>query len=580
MDALKAKLQPLIKNGFWVSAAVIFIGAIAVWVMSWMRLSSEHADRVAKLDSEVSSVSNVRNQLSVHPNDDSHEQMQTLIDARTAEVLQAWQSVYERQQNILTWPQNLEDDFLMEFENKIPVERYIEYPIPVEQQVTTDLRQRYRNYIKEILPSVAALAGAKWTADFDAVSSGDGYGEGGGGGGSYGSSVIDSITGTVEEPIVEWPSSSQEQTLSDLFPWRGTRPTTLQVHYSQENLWILKQLCQLVGDMNGDAKQAFQAKIRSIAKIAIGESVDFEAGDISDPGDDSTAMGMAGDYGYDDMEEGYGGGDYGDSYGSSSYGSSTSTTEVAPDPAENRYVDLQNQPLPASRLRSALVSEDPADAGLAVAKRVPVQMSVVMDQRYIPNLLAMCGSIPLMVEVKQVRVLPEDAGAAAASAGGGYGSDSGEEMDEGYGESSDEGYGYGEDGGYGSSGPSLANIPEVEVDETPFDVTVEIYGIIHIYNPPNKDALGLNKVTDEEVVIDGSDQETETPVTPPADTPEQPGTPDQPAAQTPAGTDPDEDAAGGDTPDSSTPDGDAPAAPAADDNTAPPAAPPTAILSN
>ncbi len=40
-------------------------------------------------------------------------------------------------------------------------------------------------------------------------------------------------------------------------------------------------------------------------------------------------------------------------------------------------------------------------------------------------------------------------------------------------------------------------------DEFPLDMTVEIYGIIHIYNPPDPEKLGVEQVT-EDTVIDGS----------------------------------------------------------------------------
>ncbi len=60
------------------------------------------------------------------------------------------------------------------------------------------------------------------------------------------------------------------------------------------------------------------------------------------------------------------------------------SVSVASDPADNRYVDTALNPITGAQLRGALASNSPDDANLAVAKRVPVMMSLQMDQRYVP----------------------------------------------------------------------------------------------------------------------------------------------------------------------------------------------------
>src|SRR5690606_28411967 len=164
-------------------------------------------------------------------------------------------------------------------------------------------------------------------------------------------------------------------------------------------------------------------------------------------------------------------------------------------PGDNRYVDTQGVPLTASQLRTALSSNSPTDAFMAVAKRVPVMMSFKMDQRAVPELLAACGSAPLMVEVRQVRILPPGAATAAGMGsslmGGssmpGYDSYSSDSM-----MSSGLTSGYDSGGGMGSSGAGSGT-----GEQFPFDLTVEVYGIIYIYNPPQADALGIEQVTED-----------------------------------------------------------------------------------
>ncbi|MGB7345770.1 MAG: hypothetical protein WBD20_16255, partial [Pirellulaceae bacterium] len=341
-----------------------------------------------------------------------------------------------------------------------------------------------------VLDDIAAIAKTDWTADFASTAGAMGGGMGGdmyGGGMDMGMGMGRTptapvnITGVADVPLVKWSTSSQDGVLSDLFPWRGKPkpPSTLEVYYSQENLWILKQLLQIVSKVNGNARMPFEAKIREIAALRIGKSVSLEGiGNIAKPGE-GIVSGMGGemgmgmdDMGYD-MES-----DYGDDMGG---GMSMGVATLALDPAENRYVDIANQPITAAALRSALTSNQPADAPIAVAKRIPVMMTLQMDQRYIPELIAACGSAALMVEVKQTRIMPKGAGGAMGGSGG---MESG--MDEG-----------GMDSDYGGGMGGAAAAVVKPADEFPLDVSIEIYGLIHLFNPPDEEALGVKSVTQE-----------------------------------------------------------------------------------
>ncbi|MCB1155505.1 hypothetical protein KDL45_17740, partial [bacterium] len=147
------------------------------------------------------------------------------------------------------------------------------------------------------------------------------------------------------------------------------------------------------------------------------------------------------------------------------------------DPAEGRYVSGPKgsyQPISGETLRTAAESEDKEQAYLAVAKRMPVRMRVKIDQRKLNKFLVECGNADLMLEVKQVRINPDAShiltGAAAstpARGGGGYGG----------------GFRGGEGGGSFGSGS--------DTQEYPWDIVVEVYGIIYIFNPPSLQRLQL-----------------------------------------------------------------------------------------
>ena len=511
MDQLKTQLAVIGKHGFWISSTLVLLASLGIWFMSTSALQEENASQTSKIKGKIESVSRVQNEIDSIPNDLSHEEMEKLISKRQDEVLKSWGKLYDRQKDILVWPKNtFNDRFLNEFIDKdtgtvkLPFEHYVKFPTEEKDELATTLRRQYANYISNTLPKLAAVAGTEWTADFE-QKGGLGMGMGmdmemGGAEGPTGSgpnrgTEVD-VTGATTEPLVKWSSASQAAVLGDLFPWRGKLPETLEIYYSQENLWILRQLLEIIADVNEGAEQPYQAKVHEIVQIAIGKSVSTTPGNISKPGETAGAdggMGM-GMEGMPDMDMDMGMGGMGD------MGGSTGSTSVAPDPADNRYLNVSNEPIAAATLRNALESDSPNDASLAVAKRVPVMMKLNMNQTAVHELVAMCGSADLMVEVHQVRVLPQ------ATAGGGMGGMGGMEggMDDGEGEMDMGGMGgMGDMGGMGGMGyGGGGGFPGGGADDSefPLDMSVEIYGIIYIYNPPDPAKLGVEQVTEDTVI--------------------------------------------------------------------------------
>ncbi|ELP32987.1 hypothetical protein [Rhodopirellula baltica] len=514
MDQLKQSFAAAAKYGFWIGTGAITLGALVIWFMVTGALVEENNSRTSKIKSDVSAVSTLRSELSEHPNQISKAAMDLLVEGRQAEVLQVWQEVYDAQRDILVWPEEeLTTEFVDEFRDLTPIETHIAHPPEDGQEIPSSYRNLYAYYIKDVLPSIAEIAKAEWEAEFRSAGAGgmdammggpmDSMMSGMEGYGGMGRGPIN-IAGVEDVPLVDWPVSSQSAIITELFPWQGRTPSTLEVYYSQENLWILRQLLAIVADVNGEAQQPFEAKIHVINHLSLGKKVKFTAGSIQKPGVAMTGgmgMDMGMDMGMGMGDDMYGGMDSGDLYGGMDSG--MGTMSEAPDPVDNRYVDTAYEPIDGATLRSALESESPEDAPLKVAKRVPVMMSLQIDQRYIPDLLAACGSAPLMVEVKQVRILPKSAGSSAVGAmGGGMGGG----MDSMMGGGMDMDMGMGMDGGMGMGGMGMGMMgggaSQGPKEKFPLDVTVEVYGLIHIYNPPDEDKLGVEQVT-EDTVLDG-----------------------------------------------------------------------------
>ncbi|TWU21042.1 hypothetical protein Pla52o_40740 [Novipirellula galeiformis] len=573
MGQLKEQLAGVLRYGFWIGVGFVTIASLLVWFLASSTLQKEADEQQSKINTAFTSVASLQGELSSHPNAASHAKMESLIETRENEVLKAWTDMYARQRNLLTWPKELQQDFVDEFKDLIPIERYVHFPAEEGEEKPPYMLNLYRYYIGMILPEIATIARAEWKAPFDPT---------------FNPSMDDksgirnltkrriNISGTENKPLVEWSAGSQQQLLADLFPWRGSRPSTLQVYYSQENVWILKQMLQIIDTVNIDAKEAFEAKIREIKTIKIGRSVQFNPAILkqvaSQAGGQGMGMGMGMDgFGGPGMDGGMGGmggmdggmggmgGMDGGMGGMGGMDGGMGAVEAS-DPGDNRYVDTDYLPITGSALRAALDSDSPADVNLAVAKRVPVMMALRMDQRMVPRLLAVCGNAPLMIEVKQVRLLP--VGGSAVPSSGGAGGMGG--MDEMGGMGVGGGADAGGFGGPGMGGPGMGapSMGEAGMDdagmgtgfrgggmnrtaqtpaiENPYDIDVEVYGLIQIYNPPDKKKLGVDQVTQETVVEgligDKPTSTTETLPTPATSEPAAPAAPATPATPaTPAG---------------------------------------------
>jgi hypothetical protein len=139
---------------------------------------------------------------------------------------------------------------------------------------------------------------------------------------------------------------------------------------------------------------------------------------------------------------------------------------VGGDPADGRYVDMENNPLSGEQLRGTTGEVGTEQGTLAVAKRVPVQMRLLISQVELNRLLVECGNSPLTVEVQQLQFNPTvDAGPRRGAGTPPTRAPA------------------------GSTG--LANKDRIYR-------TIELYGIISMYNPVNSSALGIEEPAAEE----------------------------------------------------------------------------------
>ena len=507
----KDLMQGIKKHSFWLVSGLVILVFVAGWYLSTKKLKTETAMFKGQIDSGFSAVSSVINNNPNHANDHSHEKMAELAEQLKQNLLDAWELQYNRQKDLLVWPQELGADFLADIDRLLvkngqrnPIETITFPSEEIQHNLQRHLLERYQLYALKQVPPLADIIRSNWEADKPANNqAGDDnlaeFAEADQSGPPAQSKSLG------PPPIITWDKNSQSSVQSR-FKWSRT-PTTLQVLYAQEDLWVLTQIMQVLEEVNKDALVPSKAVITELTSLEVGRNAAdiTEVGQVMDinmlksasldGGDGMDDMGM------DDMEGMEAGMDEGGGDGSidssSSSGTTGETTEAAsPHPANRRYVDNALQRLDAARLQAAVAPGPNAQLEtiyLAVAKRYPIRMRIKMDLTKLPDLLTACGNAKLPIEVLQVSV---NGSVGRSGTSGGSGADMGGDdgmQDEMFGEGM-----FGEEGGgddmvgdemFGGGQTSTAE--RLLLTNFPYEEAVELYGVVYIYNPVNIEKLGI-----------------------------------------------------------------------------------------
>ncbi len=310
MDQIKQSLSILRKYHFWILCLLIVLLYVGTWFLSTSTMTKETSSRADKIKSAFSTGEKISG-ISNHPNSQSAEMMKQLNRLEAEQVRLAWEGRFREQEDVLKWPQELLPDFIAAVEPLKPIEAKVEFPTPPNQELKMEFRNRYRDYIRKELPKLAEIIGSEWRAGVSSSAGYPGMGSGGGmppgagggmrpamggmmgpgamsgssgmgGGGGYpgmsGRSPMRSgpgygsgagLRGADDSPIVvEWNASNQGALQTTSMNW--TSPTTLQVLYAQEDLWVLRALMLIIKATNGDADAQYNAAVKEIQSIELG----------------------------------------------------------------------------------------------------------------------------------------------------------------------------------------------------------------------------------------------------------------------------------------------------------------------
>ncbi len=308
---------------------------------------------------------------------------------------------------------------------------------------------------------------------------------------------------------VDWPDPE----IYTLPTWNAdAAPKSIEVWYAQETLWVYEALISVVAETNKDYDALAKAPVKCVENMLIGQRAAAEWGTlkttIGDLTGASAASAMGDMMGSSSMMSSSSMGSMG--MGSTgSMGSSGGSAEMQA--AENilmgRYLDGEGKPL--------LADDKPP---FAEFNMMPVCLKVVIDQRRVPELLVSCANCAMPIDVKHIRVCPDnnvpfampvETTASSDMMGMGGSSTMGSSMGGSSMGSSSSGGAGGASGGPGGArgamggagGPGGSETGGVEIGRSELGLSeygadairVEIFGVINIYNEPNKDAFGTGE---------------------------------------------------------------------------------------
>ncbi len=557
MDVLKKQWKTIVLYQFWILSTLVFIASALVFFLSSGSLSALIAKRSSALKASVEQINGIKNAASTHPNTFSHVQMDKAVAELQTDIIRAWEFQFKRQEPLMKWPRAAfyADTTHEIFSTLRPVEKFIDFPLPPRlpapyDRITKGDREVYKNYIGFEFGEVSKIIGTEWLAKLSTANVASGYGSGdgmgsgmsgggkgmsgagmggmegssgGGYGGGYGSSGM-GTTVSASKDLVRWPVTSQQTLLQNVVPWysKTQPPSILDIYYTQEDMWLLTGIMEIIKKANGGARENFQTVVREVEWIRMGKHASRNAGVLTraaaasgasmyggmEGGDSDGGMGGKGMGGMPELENSGEGGSMGDMYGGKMGGDGAEAISL--DPADGRYISFAAeslfQPRKGEELRTAIRDVSSSNAVDAVVKRVPIRMRLKVDPSRLSRLISACGSAELRLEVYQVRWNTDPAPAAGMGGGGMSGYDGGGGGSKGGmgsgmgmpgGDAGGDGYGSGGSSTYGSSGYGAGAGAVSAAQDELAEISVEIFGLIYLYNPVNIHSLGTEMSGDK-----------------------------------------------------------------------------------
>jgi hypothetical protein len=505
MDKIRPVIQWFTRNRFWVTCVLVSVISVATWYMAWTAIDKQREDRASKLKQKNSSIENVityevpagvgEEMLRLHPNKATVKGMQERIDTSAEAAVAAWRERYNKQRDLLQFPDVLPPHIRDPLANHEPMEK------PLEQELLDETqRDTFREEIPKYMPTLAAKIQTSWVYDARGNRLNDAEVEGNRNRDGKSRTGSTSIT----SDLVVWDEKNQELWNSKTTEFAGfngntdtaqNRPTSQQMLALCQDLWILGGIFDVIAEVNEGFTANDLAPIERVDHVLVGADADNnDLGSLTEysyqPPSTKLPTAQKKKGGLRDSRqmrrEANAQRSSKAAKRSASFDESASSS-----PFHGRYVDRDYSQLNEKEITNVITADKLSEQSyLAVAKRVPVRIAVKMDERRVNDFLAAAANSPFAFEIRQVRINKHEPGEGVerkADSGGGAAKDERGQLGLGGGAGGggsgrvDGPSGGGRRGGGGDDdGPFRAEA------RTNFDIKIEFIGIVKIYNPVDR----------------------------------------------------------------------------------------------
>jgi hypothetical protein len=494
-------LEIVKKYIFWACVPIGLVVAVVAGMASVGNVASKLDERKKQLDSQLSSTKTLQGSARTHPNQGTIDKINEEQKIMEENVRGAWKTMAGDQKIQNPWPV-LASTAMLDIESK----KFLDTLAPSTLVNYRDhARPSMRGWLERNLarpgePELKLHRVQLYDSNrnpVDPIDISQGGSQVGGGGGNPmgmasrsqpstgGTMGGGNVTGAAfKSGKVVWDSPQLEITMRD---WQGQRPPqSFEVWLTQEDLWVYQALLWVIAASNKDARMGggnpvnvSDSVVMQIVELSIGKQASQKLSAQASGGSTRSGGGLSASGPIGIASSG----------GGSLPGGAGMTGAVSADTAlAGRYVDEKGTPLPKADLTGQQF------------RRMPIYLRLLVDQRYISDVLVNCANCPMPIDVLWVLINPENRKsldyASSAGTGGGLsasGLGTGVSPSMGGPPSSSGTIPSGRGGsgmGANPAGVGVGGGRSGEYDFGPNAVLIEIYGSINIFAPPDEQKIG------------------------------------------------------------------------------------------
>lgn len=463
------------KYYFWPVCFIAMGLALFFWNIATGDLDKKFTANESNFTQSKSSVDNIP---SNPPNEKAVKAVQRKKIALNQNVYNAWQLLYDKQNEGNQWPEITINNRPVDFN---------------AERISTDAGEQYRYRIVEEFKKLVDTVHPVSERDKNGVAIDDEIGRAAANmdsttpdAASTAAAETEPTDTAVKKELVIWPEKDIDDLIGAHFSWDRI-PSTLKIRVAQEDFWIFKSLLDAINTLNEGVDNRTNASLKEIRSILITGDAIEKFHDRQENGFfDEKSFGKTGTAGDEEAapEE------VGATPAESGSGEGGTLTKEFRELYDMRYVDKNCKGLSAEQY-NASIDVQTAGVNYSKTRNVPVYLSLVIKQNRLSDLMAALTNAEKPLDIKLTLVNPgqgwkptfdfsaiedadensEDAAMAPESGSSGGRGRAAKSGSRGRGSSRNQ-----DNGRSGGSQDSS----KLGSDE----IVVDIYGIISLFNPP------------------------------------------------------------------------------------------------